>query len=80
MPRTITTARKVIVGMAWPARLDQELRKRFGEDLKPKTFFDKEERNAYVTSFDLSVLDEMQVAQVRAYIAGFQACVEMVTE
>lgn len=76
MART-SQQKRTLVGMAWPARLDQELRKRFTDELQPKTYFD-ESKDAYRTTFE--PLDSVEVENVLAFIDGFQACVEMVTE
>jgi hypothetical protein len=63
----------------WPARLDQELRSQFGDELRPKTTFDKESR-AYHTDYAGGIGSPERWPEVEQFIAGFMAAVSMVTE
>jgi hypothetical protein len=79
MDRNVPIQEKARFIGQWPARLDQELRKRYGDLLAPKTRFDQALKH-YATEFNRDVLAGTEEAEVKAFIAGFEACIGMVVE
>lgn len=70
--------KKLALVMRWPAKLDQELRRKFGDALQPKTGFNKE-TNRYATEFNHGD-DPAVSSEVLMFIEGFQTAISTLTE
>lgn len=82
MQRNVPTHFKLAYIRHWPARLDQEIRKTFGDDTGPSTHFDKE-RKHYVTTTvhgECGADDVGPNREIGLFAAGFMAAVTMITE
>jgi len=77
MQRNFSMQKKMSTLQGFPARLDQELRKQFGDALAPHTFFDKELKYYRTDYAESTPEDSLLIDQ---FIAGFMAAVTMVTE
>lgn len=79
MQRNLPLLKKFALLRGWPARLDQELRSQFGDELAPRTSFDTE-RKAYNTEYVGGEGSPQRWPEVDQYIAGFYAAITMVLE
>lgn len=78
MPYDLSFLRKQALTKHWPARLDAELRARFGDAVAPKTAFNADLRQ-YTTTFT-PVDDGVLNAQIVAYAEGYQTAISWMVE